>query len=37
MAASYPTMGIAVFEVVASWLEVGPGCGRLLAFEAPRA
>jgi phosphohistidine phosphatase len=33
---SYPTMGIAVFEVDDEWSAVTKGSGTLIAFEAPR-
>lgn len=37
LGASYPTMGVAVFEIVVEWDELASGCGRLVAFETPRA
>jgi phosphohistidine phosphatase len=33
---SYPTMGIAVFEVEDQWSGVDKRSGKLIAFEAPR-
>ena len=37
LGASYPTMGIAVFDLDVDWSAIGKGAGTLLAFEAPRA
>lgn len=35
-AASLPTCGVARFELdIASWAELAPGCGRLVAFDSP--
>lgn len=32
----YPTCGIAVFDLCVAWSQIGPGDGRLRAFDAPR-
>jgi phosphohistidine phosphatase len=37
LGASYPTMGIAVFEIDGEWSAIARGSGTLVAFDAPRA
>jgi phosphohistidine phosphatase len=37
LAASFPTMAIAVFEVDGSWCDLAARTARLIAFDAPRS
>jgi phosphohistidine phosphatase len=36
LARSYPTSGVACFDVAAEWAELRPGAGTLTRFAAPR-